>query len=533
MSSQKSRRAPSSDAPSSVQAAAFFQALVDSGVRDVVVCPGSRSQALALVAAAAERDGVIRVHVRVDERSAGFLALGLARGSGRPVPVVVTSGSAVANLWPAVIEAHHDGVPLVVVSADRPDELLGVGANQTTRQAGLFGFAVRGGWSLAAPSAESVEADAALAADVAREAVALSLGEVPGPVHVNLAYREPLSGGHPAIRPAASTVPAGRAQQASLLTGPLLTGRPTRVSVDAGTIVVAGSGAGVAAARFAAAARVPLIAEVVSGARDGDTVVPQYRRVLRGELGERVHRVIVFGRPTLSREVQAVVSRPGVEVVVVDPARPEPFSPRPDAVHALALRFDAPAPAEWVDQWRAAGGAPVPDDARVAVAQAVWQASIADGGSLYVAASAMVRVLDEWVAPAAVPVFANRGLAGIDGTVSTAIGVSLTQQGVTRALVGDLAFLHDVGGLLRQEAEPFPPVQFVVVNDRGGSIFRGLEVAGSDPQLFRRVVETPHTVDVASVARAYGWPYLRVEALTELPGVLAPSRPGIVEVPLD
>lgn len=516
-------------------AAAFVQELIDLGVRDAVVCPGSRSQALALMLAEAERDGLLRLHVRVDERSAGFLALGLARGSGGVVAVVTTSGSAVVNLWPAVIEAHHDGVPLLLVTADRPEELLGVGANQTTQQAGIFGFAVRGLFEGDAPNAESVDAVAAQCRALARSAVRAATEDIPGPVQVNLAFREPLSGAHPPLRR------AGGAQAAE--TAPGVSARsdsrpiPTAVvAADEGTVVVAGSGAGREAARMAEAAGLPLIAEVVSGARNGLTVVPHYRAALGGSLGARVRRVVVFGRPTLSREVARLCARSDVETIVVDPDRPEPFRPNSSARLVRAVRFEDAAPEPWLEAWRSApnargGAAAEPADARASIALAVWGAS-STGDSLYVAASAMVRVLDEWAPHSDVRVFANRGVAGIDGTVSTAIGVACATGGLTRALVGDLAFLHDAGGLMLPEGESLPPVQFVVANDGGGSIFRGLEVASADPALFRRVIETPHSVDIASIARGYGWPFLRVDDVAVLPRALAEFGPGIIEVPV-
>lgn len=548
-------------APSSVQAAAFVQGLVDAGVRDAVVCPGSRSQALALVLAEAERDGLIRVHVRFDERSAGFLALGLARGSGVPVPVVVTSGSAVANLWPAVIEAHHDGVAVLVVTADRPAELIGIGANQTTRQPGIFGFAVRSTLSVEAPSAESVDADARIGGEVARLAFAAARGPIPGPVHVNMAYRDPLSGAHPPLRQPSAPVAASRQPNGDDVSVEARTGDAdvtVTVAATEGTIVIAGSGAGAEAADAAEHAGLPLIAEIVSGSRRGPTVVPHYRAALRSSLVERVTRVVVFGRPTLSREVSALLARPGLDLIVVDHYRPEPFTPQHDAVAATAVRFEGVAPAGWLAAWlpesQATPSAPaapstpplalpspspiVPAalddpraDVRAMVALAVARAT-GPHDTIYLAASSMVRVIDEWAPAGLVAVFANRGVAGIDGTVSTAVGVSMTQPGVTRALVGDLAFLHDVGGLFVPDAEPFPPVQFVVVNDGGGSIFRGLEVARADPDLFLRVVETPHAVDLDALARSYGWPFVRVDDVAALPRILANFGPGIIEIPV-
>src|SRR5688572_11183693 len=201
MAEPASGRPAHSSSPASDVAMALLRAFIDAGVGDLVVAPGSRSQALALAAAELERVGAVRLHVRIDERGAAFLALGLAVESGHPSIVVTTSGTAVANLHPAVLEAHHSGVPLVVLTADRPAELRGIRSNQTTMQPGIFAGAVRLERDVAAPEGAAGESDAA--ARLARDAVAATLGfdgtgafvahPGPGPVHVNLQLREPLS----------------------------------------------------------------------------------------------------------------------------------------------------------------------------------------------------------------------------------------------------------------------------------------------------------------------------------------------------
>jgi 2-succinyl-5-enolpyruvyl-6-hydroxy-3-cyclohexene-1-carboxylate synthase len=254
-------------------AVAFLAELIRLGVRDVVVCPGSRSQALALAAAEFERAGVLNLRVRIDERSAGFLALGLARESGIPVVVVTTSGTAVANLHPAVLEASHSGVPLVVVTADRPAELLGIGANQATVQAGIFGSAVRREWDVAAPTS-AAGADE-LAGDV--------LDRIAGPVHVNLALREPLS----AVVPLPDVEPGRFSPDRPA-------GEPVTLEPGPRTVVVAGTGAGERAEEVARQLGAPLLAEVTSGSRFGPHLVAAYRDLLRepgfGDLiGEGMH----------------------------------------------------------------------------------------------------------------------------------------------------------------------------------------------------------------------------------------------------
>ncbi|MCU1437584.1 MAG: 2-oxoglutarate decarboxylase, partial [Naasia sp.] len=327
--------------PASRFASAFLTRLAAAGMRHVVVAPGSRSQALALAAADLEAAGTVRLHVRIDERVAGFLALGLALESGAPVAVIVTSGTAVAELHPAMLEAWHSGVPLVAITADRPEELRGIAANQATVQPGIFGPAAV--WSVDVPApadGDDPEAAAALA-DRAYDAATWT----PGPVHVNLALRDPLSG-------AASPAAVGDRGPAR---------RPTPVAVrlaDAGaTVVVAGAGAGPAAEDFARGAGLPLLAEVTSGARFGPNLVAGYRSVLRDPaLAERVRRVVVFGRPNLSREVPALLARPGVQSIVVAAAGAQQFDPARTAriVDAL-LPPEVPGDAAWLREWVTAG----------------------------------------------------------------------------------------------------------------------------------------------------------------------------------
>ena len=332
--SNRSAAAPATDA-----AAALLAGLVSRGVRHIVVSPGSRSQALALVAAELERLGLAHVHVRIDERVAGFTALGIGRETGMPAAVVCTSGTAVANLMPAALEAHHAGVPLVLLTADRPPELRGVGANQTTRQPGLFRSAARFEAELAvaaeidddAGSAQTAEADALAAA-----ALAAALGEgarAAGPVHLNVPLREPLAGASPAWlaeRAASRSLPAANADDQG--SGALYQGGggigvadvapdPEAAHIIAHgprTIVVAGADAGPAAEQFAHGGGFPLVAEIVSGSRFGRHVVHGYRALLEEpELGGRVERVVVFGRPTLSREIARLLARDDVEVLAV------------------------------------------------------------------------------------------------------------------------------------------------------------------------------------------------------------------------
>lgn len=547
---------PAADAPSSVYATALLAGLVQRGVTDVVVCPGSRSQALSLAAARFELAGLLTLHVRIDERSAGFLALGLAVESGVPAVVITTSGTAVGNLHPAVLEAAHSGVPLLVVSADRPEELRGVGANQTTRQAGIFGDVAPHSWDVPAPTGAEGEEQAAdaLAGEV--------LDGIRGPRHVNLAFRDPLSSAVrlPEIEPGEWTPPAGRSDDVVELAP-----RP-------GTVVVAGADAGEDAERVARELGAPLLAEVSSGARFGPNLVPAYRELLGAAgFGDRVERVIVFGHPTLSREVPALIERRGVETIVVRTAGLDDYNPGRRAsrfADRIVVDTSVEPDPSWSRRWVHASRLLLEEDegsvssigtdyaeraafareqlnrmrapvSRRKLVEAVWAATWPHD-RLVVGASRLIRELDKVATGKRIGVHANRGLAGIDGTIATATGIALASQrdetrpGITRVLLGDLALLHDVGSLLGGAGETWPRLQLVVGNDHGGTIFDGLEVARSaDPSLADRVLLTPQAVDFASLASAYGWEYRAVTEVGQLDGALTASAERVlVEVAL-
>lgn len=589
-------------AAASVFAVELLGELIRRGVRDVVVCPGSRSQALALAAAAAEQAAAIRLHVRLDERSAAFFALGVARETGLPAPVIVTSGTAVANLAPAVLEAHEARVPLLLITADRPDELRGIRSNQTTRQAALFGSVAR--LSLDVPAPRFGE-DGDLARDpdrdpgsLARAVLHASLGAPgaapAGPVQLNIAFREPLSGTHGFDEMIGRGFEAAAEESAALRAEPeravdrVADPDPYLHRGDTLAVVIAGEGAGLEAEAFAHAAGLPLLAEVVSGARFGREAIAGYAALLtapRAEgppLGELVEQAIVFGHPTLTRAVPALLRRDDVEVVVVDPhPRAEHYDPSRGARVVRSARVaddhDPRALRRWLGAWVTADRELLrerttvhePDleaalatgykernayartevavmrepISRALLVESVWRATWPHD-RLVLAASRLVRVLDGLAPARRVDVHANRGLAGIDGTVATALGIAAASQGdadpakaagTTRVIIGDLALLHDAGSLLLSEGEPAPRIQLFVGNDGGGTIFDGLEVAGSaDPELFSRVMRTPQQADLASLARAYGWEYRRVATRGEIEKLLTEpvTGPSLVEIPL-
>lgn len=549
--------------PSQALAEVLVDELVRHGVTDVVLCPGSRSAPLAYAVHDADRASRVRLHVRVDERSAGFLALGLAKVSRRVVPVITTSGTAVANLHPAVLEAHHAGVPLLVLSCDRPAELLRTGANQTTVQPGLFGEALR--WRHEIPAPERRAGQTAVWRSAVSRACAAAAGALTGwagPVHLDVGLRDPLTPddshdwpesleGRPGGDP--WTAVASRASR----TAP---GIPHGAGVDdvPRTVVVLGDLPEPAmadeAVRLAAAAGWPVVAEPF-GLMDRTSVLPHGPLLLTCRPWLESHlpaRVLVVGRLTLTRDVAALmrlVDR--VECVTPVPDWPDP-SARVGRVHAwealsaTEIRPRSAEDAEWSARWREAGRrlAATPlwaadEPSGLAVASAVLEtlAELPGAATLFVGSSQSARDLDWASAGFATPVtvVASRGLAGIDGCVSTATGLALAGDGPTVALMGDLTFLHDANGLLIGPHEPVPELTIVVVNDDGGAIFSTLE--HGDPSRaaqFERVFGTPTGTDLAALCAAHGVAHERVTTIPALRDALRRKASGIrvVEVPL-
>ena len=529
----------------------FSATLVDEwarlGVTDAVVCPGSRSSPLALPLA--DR---LRVHVRLDERSAGFFALGLAMATGRPTVVCVTSGTAAAELHPAVVEAHHALVPLIVCTADRPPELHDTGAPQTIEQTGLYGSSTR--WT-SSPGVASEGQEATwrpLAARAFTEATHGPSG--PGPVHLNLEFREPLVGaGAPRperprpllVVPSGGPVPGpGTATLAEPLQG-------------RGLIIAGGSRPGPQASELtgvlALADRLgwPVLADPLSRGRVEGTIAAA-DAIVRTE-PPLPECVVMLGAPWLSRALGTYVSnaaRAGARVVVVDPWRQWADPSRVatefhqcrtedwlEAAGATAKPCDPDWLASWLSRQTLAQAAIAEvlgsELSEPLVARAVHRYAAETGAILMVAASMPIRDL-EWYAeaqPLPPRVVANRGANGIDGVVSTALGVAASGPGPgthTVALLGDLAFLHDVSGLVNL---PELPCTFVVLDNDGGGIFSFLPQAGSvEPAVFEQLFGTPPISDVGAVARGFGLPVHDVTALSQLEPALAAPTPALVRV---
>ena len=503
--------------PSTALAREVVTALVAAGVTEVVIAPGSRNAPLSFAVYDAAEAGLLRLHTRIDERSAGFLALGLTRGGARAA-VMSTSGTAVANLHPAVLEAAHAGLPLVVVTADRPARLRGTNANQTTDQVGIFGRLV-----------ETLDL-------IGPAPVGLSerLATCTAPVHLNVQLDEPL-------------VPDGRwapVVERAEWPPPSFSAPATTIPAGPRTVVVAGDDAGPPARVLAQRAGWPLLAEPTSGSRTGENALRCYRLLLDTELGERIERVVVFGHPTLSRPVTRLLGRDDVEVLAVPAAGVwNNGAHRVDVVLDGTVepeRRDDPA---WLGSWRDADRAVARrlDALLVAeegttpheVAGAVSR-GVPPGGLLVVGASSPIRDLDLMVAKYAVgdrrKVIANRGLSGIDGVVSAAIGAALGRAHGSRnlALMGDVTFLHDASGLVLGPHEPRPDLTIVVVNDDGGSIFAMLEQGDAAyADRFDTLFGTPHGVDLASLCAATRTPHWKVQSVAELEHALANPNGGI------
>ncbi len=542
---------PGSPGPAAALGRVLVDELVRCGLTDLCLAPGSRSTPI--VAAALAHPG-LRVHVRIDERSAAFLALGLARGSGRPAAVVCTSGSAAANLHPAVVEADAARVPLLVLTADRPPELRHTGANQTIDQIGLYGRAVR--WFCEVGPTEDVPGVVGYWRSTACHgwAAAIGAGGPPGPVHLNLGLREPLVPGigDPFSQPTDGR-PDGRPW--TEVRRPRRTPDPADLDDLAAEVSQAERGAvlvgdwnGPPAALIALAERLgwPLLAEPHSSARHPGGIAHS-AWLLRHEGFAHAHRpdlVLTVGRVGLSRDLLSWLA--GSRQVLIDPdaAWLDPVrqvgrivAADPDLLaDALLDRVPARAAGEWLHSWRRA------DEA---VARAVGQelergaaateprvardlaAALPDGAALVVASSMPIRDLDLVMAPrTGLRVIANRGASGIDGFVSTAIGVALAHDGPTYALAGDLSLLHDQNGLLVGRGEPRFSLVLVVVNNDGGGIFSLLPQADHlDEPVFERLFGTPHEVDLAAVAAAARCGHRRVQAAEDLvPAVQEAAR---------
>jgi 2-succinyl-5-enolpyruvyl-6-hydroxy-3-cyclohexene-1-carboxylate synthase len=483
--------------------------IIESGISDVVISPGSRNAPLSLAFFAAAQEKLIRIHVRIDERTAAFFALGLIKSTGRPVPIVCTSGTAVANYHPAVLEAHHSNLPLLVLTADRPAMLRKTGANQTTEQARIFGKAVRYFADIDGPVFPME-----LPLDSLRS----------GPVHLNLQFDEPL-------------LPDSDSEWLTQIT---VNPRPhkdrkkngvLRLVGARGVIVIGHDRGGLTVDEISQFTKVigwPVIAEdplsfpealphasiFLASQEIRSTLIPQ--------------SVLVIGRTTLSRSINAFINQSPITYVVdqrtatVDSERSADriFTQLPELQGVIHSE-------EWIAKWnkiaeRAHKLIDSLDGWNEAVIAKTIASEIANDTALFISSSRPIRDFEAFASPRnGVTTYANRGLAGIDGNISTALGIAFNHKS-TIAVLGDLSFLHDLTGLINQEEIN---CRFIVINNDGGGIFSTLPQRGTSG--FETVFGTPHGLNPASIAQSMGINSVEINSLKDLVAQIKAPIKGI------
>lgn len=543
------------DASNRQYAGDLVRLLVAQGFTDWFYCPGSRDAPLgyALNRLAASRR--LNLHVRIDERDAAFMALGSTR-AGHPAVLVMTSGTAVGNALPAVMEAAHAGLPLLVLSADRPAALRGTGANQTTWQPGIFGDFVRFATDIQ-PSVTPAELQRAVSAAVAscrgvspspHPATNEKHFPIPGPVHINASFVEPLA---PPETIEAFATRATRTASANASENPLDPHQAPR-----GTLLIAGDLSDATYTDLCEAvenAGIPVLAEPQTAWRCHPNAVRGYAKAAGTTLSEvaehNLERVIVAGRPTLTRPITRLITRrdipvetvgaPGTTVNLADNiARQWTDASTLACELAKAAKPSPPAapqtPESWLEMWRVAGedavAALTQDWGFHSAAQAIWDSTMTapEPVDLYLGASLTIRVFDA-VARILAPnrVFTNRGLAGIDGTIASAWGAALARRQPMRLVFGDVSFFHDLGALCHGRTEEVPNLQVIVINNGGGRIFGGLEHGAAPAETFTRMFLTAQVGDICGLARAADWQAERIDSLAGLVSALAQPVRGL------
>lgn len=583
---------PALENPATLLARAVVASLVEAGVKRVVISPGSRNAPLTYALADAAQAGYLQLRVVVDERSAAFVALGASRsdwlheGLARPAVAVMTSGSAVANAHPAVVEADAAGVPLIILSADRPHALVNTGASQTTVQTGIFGAATRYQADLGDTSASGA------VANQVRRAVAAASGRLsldPGPVHLNVRLAPPLAPAAPwqvpHLEPKTHWLRARKPLEEQL-NGVTVSQVGCRLGLDPARrgVIVVGDNDDAELAHFAASLAHawgwPLLAEPTSLVRTNANAVAAYSALLAGgdgsvggdgaQLSQEIEQLLVVGHPTLTRPIGALLAREDIyQVVLTNRARWSDVSGQAAYVTTLEQALsslnipgggadagaeaggdasacadasasaaagagagvgkNAPSPL-WLQRWLQAGQQQLNATSVTKAAQmalTTWQATsqyeshsqstaihsdgLESSVTLMAASSMTIRYLDARL-PAGKqlkkmpgPVVANRGLAGIDGTISTAVGLAWASGQPVRVIIGDLAAAHDLTGLVKAVTETEVDLQVIVLDDHGGKIFSGLEYGASElSNYFLRFFTTAQQVDFAQAAAAFG-----------------------------
>jgi 2-succinyl-5-enolpyruvyl-6-hydroxy-3-cyclohexene-1-carboxylate synthase len=528
---------------------AFVDELARCGLREACTSPGSRSTPLVLSLVADER---IRSTSHIDERSGAFFALGLAKASGRPAALACTSGTAAANYAPAVIEAHEARVPLLVLTADRPPELRQLGAGQAIDQVKLYGSAAK--WFVEVDAHDATPERLRWLRQLACRAYWTALDGRPGPVHLNFSLREPLVLDHPLDpeEPGGGGREGGRpwvTRPRALVdpSGAVLGGLSDEIKARPRAVLVAGRaerdpGLGEALAAFAERARIPLLADPMSGARRGSAAIAHYDALLRDGAWAAEHApeliIRVGDLPTSKPLRQWLHSLDGALQVALDPegAWQDPAGavativaadPR-RTIEALSDRLPRRRDAGWLERFKRADHAATTAIAQVLGAAGISEPRIAaelgarlpEAATLVTAASMPIRDVETFFPAREAPprVLSNRGANGIDGTISTAFGVAAAARGPVIALLGDVALAHDVGGLLAA-GRTRTKLTIVLLDNDGGGIFDFLPVARTEPRrAYVEHVATPHGLDFAHAAALYGCGY---EAVGDMDGFRA------------
>ncbi len=552
--------------PSQALAECIIDSLIAGGIRDFVYCPGSRNAPFAYALARYDSlsESPIRVHVRLDERSAAFFALGLTLGesSGAPAAracVITTSGSAVTHLYPAISEAFYSRLPLVAISADRPAELHGVGASQTMTQKGIFSHHVVEEWDFSSDSAELASVPGRVARALA--AAAGYPSGTPGPIHLNCAFRDPLTPSDEAEASNSAQLRENRDGGVEVYPSQIVR-EPSVEGVlkpDLATVVIAGHGAQDSVLRWAERSRVPVFAEPMVTGVSSEVLIPfQQTLCADSDVVARIGQIVVTGRPTLSRPIQKLLAS-DKRVIVVSPyavwtdlhgmaccvVSSLTQSDRVDAAIQSSLCEDLSARAQsvarGVDELINSYGDELSE---VGVLDALWQ----DCSHIFLGASNPVRVADliagrqgysrqrnsESDHRAPQQVWSSRGLAGIDGNVSTALGWARALEKAyecpptVHAVMGDLTFLHDASGLGMPLGEEFPRCRLIVLDDRGGSIFKSLEHGQrASKAVYERYFGVAQRADITALAQAYGAKIRRVSSIPELRAILNTEADGL------
>ena len=491
---------------STALARSIIKQLIELGIKDVVLSPGSRNAPLSIALYEASEKGLINLHVRIDERGAAFFALGIAKASARYVPVVCTSGTAVANYYPALLEAHHSDINLLLLTADRPARLRRTGSNQTTDQSNIFGAFVRASFD----TDKDLDLSKALSGS--------------GPVHVNLQFDEPLldqdnSDWLSGIK--VKTQEMGKAESIEITT-------QSKKSL----VIVGHDRAGFSVAeieKFASDLAAPLIAEdplVFDGAIAHAPIVLSDEKA---RVALAAETVFVIGRTTLSRSINAYIQG-AKKVIVIDPRTENIDTSRTsDEIYTQIPRVKAPLDIDqsWHELWKkyealaAIALSVLPEWSEAELATVIAE-ELEDDTALFISSSRPVRDFESFAVPrSGLITYANRGLAGIDGNISTALGVA-TQHSESYAVIGDLAFLHDVSALANPTQDN---LTIIVVDNNGGGIFSTLGQRGSKG--FETIFGTPHGIDISSVVKGFGISSQQISSAKELHIALQQIHTGL------